>query len=140
MSKAELGVALVKRACKICHTLVDGELLMNTQLTAPKAKKVEEMHGQCIGWIDSNQYGMCDECLKVSKHGCFLITIDLSKSPDMENPWRTGGIFCIKNAAIKKLFKHDQVNILKYKAAYIDDEIARDLNLPMDYLNGSGSN
>lgn len=141
MSKdSKLGVALVKRACKVCHNTEDSELLMNTKLNVSQAKKVEEMHGQVVGWIESNPYGFCKACLEKSKknRASFLITIDPNKSEDMSNPWRTGGIFLLKNTAIKKIFGEERYKQIQvHRAAYIDDETAKIMQLPMDYLDGS---
>lgn len=141
MSKdTKLGVALVKRACKVCHNLEDSEILMNKQLNASQAKKVEEMHGQVVGWIESNPYGFCKACLEESKknRASFLVTIDPDKTDDMSNPWRTGGIFLLKNTALKKIFGEERYKLMiKHRAAYIDDETARIMQLPMDYLDGN---
>jgi hypothetical protein len=136
MKKDNLGVALVKRACKVCHVIVDAEIIMNTQLTAPNAKKVKEAHGKVVGWIDSNPYSFCDECLKASKSASFFITVDESKSEDKNNPWRTGGIFLVKNSAIKKAVDKEQAeDIIKHRACYIDDETAKQMGFSMEHLN-----
>lgn len=139
MSKKEkLGVALVKRACRVCQTTVDAEMVMNTNLTAKNAEKVEEMHGQVVGWIEGD-LGMCPECAEQAKDGCFLITVDEEKTgDDVSNPWRTGRIFVIKDEAVKKAFGDRADDIIKHRACFIPDQVAQMFGLPMDYLNHNG--
>lgn len=127
MSKdVQLGTALVKRMCRVCHATEDAEIVMNTRLTKPEKEKVENMHGQVIGWIEG--LGMCKDCAKHAKRGVYLITVDSSKTTDMDNPYRTGKIFCVKNAAIKKIFK-DPKELLERRIGYIDDELAVQIGL-----------
>ena len=142
MSKENnLGVALVKRACRVCQQTVDAEILMNTQLTKPRKENIEAMHGKIVGWIDSNPLGMCPECMKAAKKGVFLITVDEEKTgADVGNPWRTGGIFCLKEKAIKEIFgaiPEELDRVLEKRAAFIPDKLARMIGLPMDYLDGN---
>jgi hypothetical protein len=143
MSKADnVGVALLKRACRVCQETVDAEIIMNKELTGPRKENVEAMHGKIVGWIDSNPLGMCPNCMKAAKKGVFLITVDEEKTgEDIGNPYRTGGIFCLKEKAIKEIFgqiPEELDRVLEKRAAFIPDEIARMIGLPMDYLDGSG--
>lgn len=138
MSNTGPEVALVKRACRVCFKTVDAEIVMNTKLIESNANKVSDMHGKVIGWID-NDLGMCDECLKDAKKGVYFITVDESKTEDRDNPWRTGGLFMVKNKAVKEMLKGTDIldKALENRIVFIPDDLAEQVGFPMDYKDES---
>ena len=123
-----LGVALTKEVCRACMTEMDGDLVMNKRLNKSQAKAVKAMHGQVTGWADK----FCDECEGYSKLGIILVTVDSDKSEDNDNPYRTGGFFVLKVAAVKRLLKDQKEmlkNALEHRMMYIDHNIAVELGL-----------
>lgn len=85
----EIGVALVKEACPICCKLIDGPILLGNQFNKKRAKEINNLTGQCIGYSEKP----CPECQKLIDDNMFLIiAIDSEKSDDMNNPYRTGQI------------------------------------------------
>ena len=98
MEEKKLGIAIVKYVCPICGQINEdaSSIVMNTRLTKADAKKVEEMHDKVVGYSDKP----CKECQKILDHGAFfVIGIDLEKSDDMKNPWKTGHLVGIKKAS-----------------------------------------
>ena len=122
MSEKLLGTALVKRLCPVCLKEQDSEILLNKVLTEKNAKEVEKLHGKVIGFSDD----CCDECKEKlpPEKGTWFIVVDVEKTDDRSNPYRTGSIFGVsKEYAIK-------VGIDSY-VAYIDVKDAIKLNFPI---------
>lgn len=98
MEEKKLGTAIVKYVCPICGQINEDAfaIVINKRLTKADAKKVEEMHDKVIGYSDKP----CKECQKIlDQDAFFVIGIDLEKSDDMENPWRTGHLVGIKKSS-----------------------------------------
>lgn len=98
MEEKKLGTAIVKYVCPICGQIDEdaSAIVMNTRLTKADTKKVEEMHNKVVGYSDKP----CKECQKIlDQDAFFVIGIDLEKSDDMKNPWRTGHLVGIKKAS-----------------------------------------
>lgn len=120
--KNTLGVALVKRACFLCGKIEDAEIVMNTVLVESLAKKVEDMHGQVVGYLDKP----CEECRGMMSKGFLLIGVIEAKTEDRRNPYRSGNQWVITRDAAMKMFKHED---LKKGAAFIDVDVARNIGL-----------
>ena len=122
MAKKVLGTALVKRLCPVCLKEQDSEILLNKVLTEKNADNVEAMHGKVIGFMDD----ACDECKEKlpPEKGSWLVVVDLSKTEDLNNPYRTGSIFGVSKDYATK------VGINSY-VAYIDVKDAIKLNFPI---------
>ena len=121
-----IGVALVKRACPLCGSLHDAEIVMNTRLTTGQAKNVEDLHGKTVGYLDKP----CDECIKHSELGVILIQVDESKTEDHRNPWRTGLITVIKQEAAERIFSREFPNGPMGRAAFVTTEAWNQIGLP----------
>ena len=122
--KNNLGIALVKRVCRVCAKKFDGEIIMNTILISGNAKEVEEMHGKTIGYLEEP----CKECQELIKKGFVLIGVIKAKSND-NDPYRNGNIWVIKHEAAAKLLGEDFISKTK-GYALIDANDAVKLNLP----------
>lgn len=124
MSKENtLGVALVKRACPICAHVEDAEIVLNRVLTSFRAKEVEALHGQVIGYTEKP----CKECQKLMEQGFLLIQVDESKTDDHSNPWRTGKQCVIKREVAERIF----INVdLSKRVAFMPINAWEKLKLP----------
>lgn len=122
MSEKLLGTALVKRLCPVCLKEQDSEILLNKVLTEKNAKEVEKLHGKVIGFLDDG----CDECKEKlpPEKGTWFIVVDVEKTDDRNNPYRTGSIFGLSKEYAMK------VGIDSY-VAYIDVKDAIKLNFPI---------
>ena len=122
MSEKLLGTALVKRLCPVCLKEQDSEILLNKVLTEKNAKEVEKLHGKVIGFSDD----CCDECKEKlpPEKGTWFIVVDVEKTDDRNNPYRTGSIFGVSKEYATK------VGIDSY-VAYIDVKDAIKLNFPI---------
>lgn len=125
MSDNKLGVALVKEACPLCGKTEDGPIIMNTRLTNKMARKVEELHGQVIGYMDKP----CKECQEYMSKGFLLIGVIDEKTEDKTNPYRSGNIWVIKHEAAEKMF-----NDTSKGAAFIDVKAAEQIGLPFENI------
>lgn len=123
--KNNLGIALTKEACPVCAKAFDGPIIMNRVLLENKAKQVESLHGQIIGYRDTP----CDECKELLAKGFVLIGIHLDKTDDMSNPYRSGQMWCIKREAAEEMFTDKKQTELGY--ACIDVNIAESIGLPI---------
>ena len=98
MEEKKFAASVVKYVCPICGQIDEdaSAIVMNTRLTKADARKVEEMHNKVVGYSDKP----CKECQKIlDQDAFFVIGIDLDKSDDMKNPWRTGHLVGIKKAS-----------------------------------------
>lgn len=89
-------VALLK--CFLCGG--DGDIIIGKRATsAPEGEsKVEKMHGKIM------HTEPCGKCKEYMKQGVIIITIDPEKSGDkIEDAWRTGGWFVVKENAVKRM-------------------------------------
>ena len=121
----KLGVALTKYACPICARKFDGAIVMNTRLTKPNAKKVEELHGKVV------EIRECDECVEMKKKAFILIGVIEEKTDDRNDPYRSGNIWGISFEYAKKIFDG---NAPKVGVAYIDMKTAKAMGLPFEDL------
>ena len=124
VEESKLGVALVKRACPICATPHDAEILLNKRLTRPAAKRVEEMHGKVIGMMEKP----CDECQKLMDQGFLCVQVDESKTEDHSNPWRTGKQCVVKHEAMQRIINNPE--LLKKGVAFIPIDAWEKIGLP----------
>ena len=123
MTKKENVFSVAVTKCFLCGE--SKEIIMNTRLTKHAADNVKAIDGKVI---DKEP---CDQCKKYMKKGVILITADESKSDDMQNPYRTGGWFVVKDALIKRmgLPKEMEDDLLKKRAGFIEHSAAVKLGL-----------
>ena len=86
MSGKTIGTALAKELCLLCTTEMDGPIFMNKIMTEHHAKKVEDMHGQIIGYAPEP----CQECKDNMEKAFMFIGFEEDKS-DMDS--LPGGFF-----------------------------------------------
>ena len=85
----EVGIALVKEACPICCKPIDGPIVIGKQFNKKRAKEINNMNGQVIGFADKP----CPECQKLIDEGVFfIIGVNVNKTKDYNNPYRSGHI------------------------------------------------
>lgn len=120
----KLGVALAKEACPACGALVDGPILMNTKLTKKAAEETESLHGKVIGYLEKP----CDHCEELMSKGFLLIGVDMEKTEDETNPYRSGHQWVVTEEAVDKIFS-DINKDAGY--AFISTHIARHIGLPV---------
>jgi hypothetical protein len=120
----KLGVALVKRACPICATPHDAEIVMNTRLSVPMAQRVEEMHGKVVGEMEEP----CKECKELMSKGFLCVQVDEAKTEDHRNPWRTGKQCVVKLEAMKRLITDHK--LLDKGIAFIPIDAWEKMGLP----------
>lgn len=126
MNQSNVGVALAKEVCPVCLKESDGPILMNTKLTEHHARKVESLHGQVVGFSEE----FCPECKEHAKEGVFFVGVDGSKTEDMNNPYRTGWLSCVKDEAVKRFMTEPMLSqVLKKRMCYIPDEVAMEIGL-----------
>jgi hypothetical protein len=66
---------------------------------------------------------VCDRCANVMQEGVFLIEIDPDKTTDPRQPWRTGRLVAVRDAAIIDGFDKTASDLMiKQRVAYIDIE------------------
>lgn len=124
-----LGVALTK--CYYCGG--DSDILMNTRLTERMAEKVKDTHGKVVSMQP------CRKCEGYMKDGIILLTIDDEKSEEgwahpgegkIPNPWRTGGFFVVREAAMDRLLQEPlRSQVKKCRWTFIEEKIARAIGL-----------
>ena len=113
----KLGVAIVKYVCPICGEVNedDSAIVMNTRLTKPMAQRVEEMHNQVVGFSDKP----CKKCQKYIDQGAFfVIGVDVDKTEEMSNPYRSGHLVGIKKSS--EFYKHLPDEYKKKDAVFMD--------------------
>lgn len=131
MKDKEIGVALVKEACKICGKTFDSSILMNSQLSKRKAEEVESLHGKVVGYSEEP----CDDCKKLCEQGFVIIGVIKELTDDKSNPYRSGNIWVIKNEAAKDIFGEEMGS---KSACFLDIQDAINLGLPVDNINPIG--
>jgi hypothetical protein len=119
-----LGVALTKRACKICGKLFDSDIVLNTKLTKQHKEEVDNLHGQCIGYLDKP----CEECSESLEKAFLFIGYSEELTKDKNNPYRTGHIWGIKKEVAKEFVGED---IFKHGFTIIDIKMAEKIGLPI---------
>lgn len=123
-----LEVALVKEACPLCGALIDGPIVMNTRLTPGEAKKVKALHGQTIGYAPKP----CPECQDVMSKAILLIGVVEAKSPDMNNPYRSGNKWGVTEDFIRRTFSPPELveDVIKKRACFFPVEEAEKMGFP----------
>lgn len=127
MKNSNLGVALTNLVCPVCGKVCDNQIIMNTKLTPGNAKKVEELHGQTVGFSEKP----CEECSEAMKEAVMFIVVDDSKTTDMRNPYRTGELFGIRYSKVEEMGLDKE--ILERRVCYIDYNDAKAMGLPTKY-------
>lgn len=119
------AIALVKRACPICGTLEDAEIIMAKSLVKNHSK-VEDLHGKCVGFLDH----ACTHCAEHKDEVVYAVSIDIQKS-EPNNPWRTGTIVGIRRDAPFVSAYEKFIITLKdgAKLVYIDHEAGKQLGI-----------
>lgn len=85
----EVGIALVKEVCPICCKPIDGPIVIGKQFNKKRAKEINKMNGKVIGFSNKP----CSECQKLINEGVFfIIGVDINKTEDYNNPYRSGHI------------------------------------------------
>lgn len=121
----KLGVALVKRACPICGSIKDAEIIMNSVLSKEAKESVENLHGKCVRYLDH----ACEKCSEHSE-ALYIVGIDPTKS-EKNNIYRTGQIVGIrKGCDLAKLIEENVITLEdNMQFCYMEEEAGRELGL-----------
>lgn len=114
----KIGIALVNYVCPICGKINEkaSSILMNQELDVKIAQEVEKLHNQIIGYSNP-----CEDCQKVIDEGGFwLIGIDIEKTTDKNNPYRTGHLVAVKKDS--DFYKSLPESFHEKSAAFIDQK------------------
>lgn len=113
MNENKIGVALVKEICPVCAKKHDGPIVLNTRLTEQDAKNVESMHGKVIGMAEKP----CKECSEFMEMGVIFIGVDVEKTEDKSNPYRSGHFSVLSEEFMKrnKMDMNKRVYFMDYK-------------------------
>lgn len=88
-----VGIACAKELCPICCKEIDGPILIGNRFSKKRAEQINNLNGKVIGFAKEP----CENCKELIDKGCFfVIGIDISKTDDMSNPYRSGHIVGIK--------------------------------------------
>jgi hypothetical protein len=128
----QLGIALVKEACRLCGGEVNDAIIMNRKLSKKNAKKVEELHGKVIGYAKEP----CKDCKEAMTKGLLMIGVIEEKTEDEDNPWRSGHQWVIKKEKAEELFGE---NVAVQGAVFVDIKAAKQMGLPVYDLTPKGS-
>lgn len=119
----KLGTALAKEACPVCGKAEYGPILINKRLTESEAKRVEELHGKVVGYMDEP----CKKCQELMSKGFLFIGIVAAKTDDPNNPYRSGNKWVVSQDYANRVFDN---NPPKEGVAFISVEIASKLGFP----------
>ena len=116
------NVVIIKRACRICHTLEDSEILLNTRYdkNGNPDQCLEEYDGKTIGYIEG---GKCETCKEESEGHITLIGIDPDKG-ETNNPYLIGEVAYVKENSEfgKMLLEEHKDKIINDKIFYMDKQ------------------
>jgi hypothetical protein len=63
----------------------------------------------------------CDECKSLMEQGVMLIEVDVDKTDDEKNPWRTGRIAVLRDEAISRIFDPESAKAaLERRVAFVE--------------------
>lgn len=115
--KDKLSVGVCGLACPICGKKCDDVIIMNEHLTKKAAQEVKEAHGQIIGYADKP----CKDCQEqIDNNKFILIEIDIDKTNDMKNPYRTGRLAYVNKDS--NFYKNLDNQFKVREACFIDIE------------------
>lgn len=128
--------------CFVCLEDKD-ELLLMGRISRFKAKKMfgdeiaDKLHGadddlEAPRGVTLNREP-CSKCRGYMDQGIILISCDAEKSPDKNNPYRSGGWVVMKESAMRRIMGEQNPTletVLKHRMAFIDDETWDALGLP----------
>lgn len=77
----------------------------------------------------------CDKCKELMKVGILLIGIDVNKTDDMNNPYRSGKMVVVKDNWVNKNVKDDDLKakILRLRFTFIDSKIIEGVKNPTQH-------
>lgn len=116
------GIALVKRACRLCGATFDAEIALSMM---PNNKKINDevaaMHQQVVGYMEEP----CSNCTEHMKQGILCIGYDESKTTDFSNPYRTGTNAVLSPAYFERNCKNETLkqDILKKRMTFMDGRL-----------------
>jgi hypothetical protein len=116
MSKElQVDVAVVHEICPGCNKDMNEHLIIghNLRTTTPIH---DQVHNKAIG-ISAT---LCDECQASVPNGIMLIGVDMARTEDMSNPYKSGSIIGLTEEAFKRNF--DEAPPMQ-KWCYIDTRI-----------------
>lgn len=127
MSNKKIHMALVYRACPCCGMKDEkqGEILMDTVFKLKS--EIEEAHNKVIGFGS-----FCETCLEETKDRVALVGVDMEKTEDENNPYRTGERILMKDEVVPNFVKNDEElakSILEKRVCFVPQEL-------LDHLKG----
>lgn len=78
----------------------------------------------------------CDACADFMRQGIILISIDEKKTTDQNNPYRTGGFCVVKEEAVRRFIRPEELveTICKKRVAFLPGDTWDALGLPTDFM------
>lgn len=121
--KEKKSVAMVKRACPVCGKVYDGEILISKNT----AQDLSEIDKQVVGFLDEP----CDKCKEYMQLGVIFVGVDVEKTDDMKNPYRSGDFSVIKESSkvFEVINESQRSRILKSRVCFIDSRIGYQLGV-----------
>ena len=129
MNNQRLPVVLVKEACQLCGKQEDGPILLGRRMVkSDKKTKLEEMQGQCIGYMEKP----CKDCQEIMDQAILLIGIVESKTDDIKNPYRSGNKWGVSEDFVRRTFQPKELaeDVIKKRAAFFPAEAAEKMGFP----------
>lgn len=80
----------------------------------------------------------CDKCSGLMSKGVMFISVKEERSPDMQNPYRTGKLCVIKDEAVMRMRIHPEEllnDIIKQRICFVPDEVWSALGLPTEGIS-----
>ena len=97
MSDKTFNPVMANLICPVCAKQMP-VILINQKLTKKAAAEMDKVSGQNIGFTEEP----CDECKELMDQGDIIIGVDMEKTTDMHNPYRSGHFAVIKKGILPK--------------------------------------
>lgn len=99
---------VARTKCFLCGEAAD--ILLHRNL-----KDISELDGKVVSKEP------CSKCQKYMQQGIIIIGVDLDKTDDPNNPYRTGHFFVLKEEAFTRIFTGEEAEAtLKDRVCYMD--------------------
>lgn len=122
-NKEKKPVAIVKRACRICGKIYDGEILLARNVYTD----LSNMDGAVVGWLKEP----CDQCKNWMQQGVIFIGVDVEKTTDETNPYRSGDFSVIRDSSqvFSVINEPERSEIIRKRSCFIDYRLGYQLGV-----------
>lgn len=95
MSDKTFNPVMANLICPVCAKQMP-VILINQKLTKKAAAEMDKISGQNIGFAEEP----CNECKELMNQGDIVIGVDMEKTTDTRNPYRSGHFVVIKKGIL----------------------------------------